>query len=171
MNVIEYYMSMAKLAAERSTCLRRKIGSVAVKEDRLQASGRNGQVSGTPHCKVCIREEMKIPSGQDTNTCYSVHAEQNLLVQASLHGINLTNSTIYVTNKPCFTCIKLLASIKPTAIIYADSYPDGMTEQFLLMSNWSAETYTHDDESEYTILRPFESRNLPLNKLFRGIHI
>lgn len=169
MKTIEHYMDIAYLSADRSTCLRRHIGAVAVKQDRIMATGRNGQVSGAKHCQTCLRDELKIPSGTDVNTCMAIHAEQNLLVQAALHGINLTQSTIYVTNKPCFTCVKLMASIKPIAIIYANDYPDDLTQRFLEENNWITEGILLPETSKIlTVLRPQESKNIPLTKIFRG---
>ena len=165
MNHLDYFMGMAKLASERSTCLRRKVGAVAVKQDRLIATGFNGQVSGTPHCSVCIRETKNIPSGTDLTTCFSVHAEQNLLVQASLYGISLEGSTIYVTNKPCFTCIKLLASVKPLAIIYCDDYPDSMTQEFMERAEWIS---TRDVDTGVTVMIPPKSFDLRISRILRG---
>ena len=376
MNHLDYFMGMAKLASERSTCLRRKVGAVAVKQDRLIATGFNGQVSGTPHCSVCVRETKNIPSGTDLTTClsgstkikllsgesvpicdlvgkdvwgyaydnatgevapayirnvrstgvkdlltirlhdnteiccthdhrlllrdgsyceaqflqkghslmatkwkmsdnphyagkyeeifhpsvlcsiapvkvtadnyerlrdqhivcrsvgvsaprvdsilkhfgsiadaiecaydynhkvvsieqtsqeevfdftvdtfenclidlgnntgifahncYSVHAEQNLLIQASLYGINLSESTIYVTNKPCFTCIKLLASVKPLAIIYYDDYPDIMTQEFMTRAEWIS---TKDVDTGVTVMIPPKSFDLHISRMLRG---
>ncbi len=109
----QYFMSLAILAASRSTCVRRKVGCVAVRDKHILATGYNGTISGMTHCTkdTCYRTINHIPSGQMLDRCYAVHAEQNVICQAAIHGTVLTGSTIYITTTPCITCLKLLAQI------------------------------------------------------------
>ena len=130
-SLANYYMDIAKMSSSRSSCLRRKVGAVAIKHDRIMATGRNGQVPGSTHCRTCLRDELQIPSGKDINTCRAIHAEQNMLVQAAIFGISLVNSSIYCTHKPCFTCMKLLLSLKPSIIVWAEDYPCENTDRHI----------------------------------------
>lgn len=166
-HIAQYNIDMAYHVATRSTCIRRQVGAVAIKNNRLIASGTNGAVSNTPHCLTCIRNERSIPSGTDLNTCFGIHAEQNLLTQASVFGMSLEGSSIYVTNQPCFTCIKLLAAIKPRAVIYTDPYPDEMTQEFLNKAKWFRAEYVLPSGIVLNVLRPEESFS-SFNSLFRG---
>ena len=164
---VTYHMTMADLVAKPSTCLRRPVGAIAIKDDRLLATGRNGNVPGVPHCKVCIRETLNIPSGKDVAHCFAVHAEINLLTQATLFGISLRDSTIFVTNQPCFTCIKAIASIHPLAVVYKDPYNDDLTDDFLKQASWRKSVHDIEDVS-YTVLRPPYSENVTLPVIYRG---
>lgn len=162
-----YHMSMAELISTQSTCLRRQVGAAAVKDNRLIATGRNGNVPGVPHCVTCVREEKGIPSGKDVAHCFAVHAEINLLTYASLFGLSLKDSTIFVTNQPCFTCIKALASVHPLAVVYKNPYDDELTTDFLGKASW------RQSEHEIagmvlTVLRPPYSENVTLPMLYRG---
>jgi len=133
----EYFMSIAVLVAERSTCLRRKVGAVAIRNSRILATGYNGAPSGIPHCitRGCLREELGIPSGKQLDICWSVHAEQNLIVQAALHGVSLHRADVYCTCKPCFTCAKMLVNVGVKSIVTAHVYPDENTDKLLLDAN------------------------------------
>ncbi|MDO4541668.1 MAG: dCMP deaminase family protein [Bacillota bacterium] len=123
----EYFMEMARVAASRSTCLRRKVGAVAVSTDnRILGTGYNGALPGTPHCDVtgCIRQEMNIPSGERQEICRAQHAEANICNIAARYGIALEGSTIYVTNQPCVTCMKAIITSGIKRIVYEGDYPD-----------------------------------------------
>lgn len=115
---------MAEALTRRSTCLRRQIGAVAILSDRVVATGFNGQVSGTPHCSVCIRETENIPSGTNVEVCRSVHAEENVVAQAALFGQSLKGATLYTTTKPCFKCWKLVTQAGIQAIAWLHEYPE-----------------------------------------------
>lgn len=130
----QYFMEMAQLAATRSTCLRREVGAVAVIDNHVLCSGYNGSPRGLPHCKNlgCMREEMRIPSGERHELCRAVHAEQNLICQAAYHGVSLRGATIYCTNQPCSICAKLLVNVGIEKVIYKDGYPDKATENILM---------------------------------------
>lgn len=114
--------------AKRSTCLRRHVGAVAALDKRILATGYNGAPSGLKHCIDigCLREKLKIPSGQRQELCRALHAEQNALIQASLYGVSLKGSTLYATNQPCVICAKMLINAGIKEIVIAEGYPDKM---------------------------------------------
>lgn len=123
----QYFMEIAYLVATRSTCLRRSVGAVAVSEDnRILGTGYNGALPGAPHCDQvgCLREQMGIPSGQRQEICRAQHAEANVCNFAARHGVALDGATIYVTNQPCSTCIKALATSGVKKVVYDGNYPD-----------------------------------------------
>jgi len=129
----EYFMDMAKLVAKRATCLRRSVGAVLVKDKRILATGYNGAPRGLTHCLDigCLREKLKIPSGERHELCRALHAEQNALIQASLYGVSVKDATIYATCQPCVICAKMLINAGIKEIIVADGYPDKMAMDFL----------------------------------------
>ncbi len=122
----EYFLEVAQLVSRRSTCLRRKIGAVAVKDKRILATGYNGAPSGLTHCLDigCMRERLGIPSGQRQELCRALHAEQNVIIQAGIHKVELAGASIYVTNQPCVTCSKMLIGTGIKEIVFSDGYPD-----------------------------------------------
>lgn len=129
-----YFSYMAMLAAERSTCLRRKVGAVAVKDHRVLATGYNGAPSGIEDClqrNYCEREEQGIPSGQRHEICRGLHAEQNLIIQAAYEGTSIASSSIYCTTFPCFICSKMLVNVGIKELIYLTGYNDPMTRDLL----------------------------------------
>ena len=121
-----YFMKIAYLVATRSTCIRRKVGAVIVKDKRILSTGYNGAPSGLLHCLDigCLRDEMNIPSGERQELCRGLHAEQNAIIQGAMYGVSLMGSTIYVTNQPCITCAKMLIQAGIVKIIYQGDYPD-----------------------------------------------
>jgi len=129
----EYFLQVAKLISKRSTCLRRKVGAVLVKDKRILATGYNGTPSGIEHCdKVgCIRANLKIPSGERHELCRGLHAEQNVLLQAALYGVSVKDSILYITNQPCIICTKMIINAGIKEIIVNDGYPDKMASSFL----------------------------------------
>ncbi len=129
----EYFLELAHLVSRRSTCLRRNVGAVLVKDKRILATGYNGAPRGLKHCLDigCIREKLKIPSGQRHELCRALHAEQNALIQASLYGISVQGSTLYATNQPCIICAKMLINAGIRDIVASDGYPDKMAADFL----------------------------------------
>ncbi|WP_022661292.1 deoxycytidylate deaminase [Paucidesulfovibrio longus] len=132
----EYFMKIAHVVAERSTCLRRRVGAVAVRDKRILATGYNGAPTNMLHCEEvgCLREQLKVPSGERHELCRALHAEQNVITQCAVHGISLKDAEIYCTTQPCLICAKLLINCQIKAIWYAESYPDKLTEQFLTES-------------------------------------
>jgi dCMP deaminase len=129
----EYFLEVAHLVAKRATCLRRRVGAVLVKDKRILATGYNGAPRGLKHCLDigCIREKLKIPSGERHELCRALHGEQNALIQASLYGISVKGATLYSTNQPCIICAKMLINAGISEIVIADGYPDKMAMEFL----------------------------------------
>lgn len=134
----EYFMDIAYLVATRSTCKRRSVGGVAVKGKRIMATGYNGAPSGIKHCDetYCIREDQNIPSGMRHEICWALHSEQNIIIQAASNGIILEGSSIYLTNKPCFICAKMLVNIPFKKVVFDDDYPDELTESCFSKSGY-----------------------------------
>jgi dCMP deaminase len=126
-------MRIAHIVAERSTCMRRKVGCVAVRDKRILATGYNGAPSGIRHCLDvgCLREQLGVPSGQRHEICRGLHAEQNVVVQAAIHGVSIENSEIYCTTEPCLICTKLLINCRVSAIYFAESYPDELSRDMV----------------------------------------
>jgi len=129
----EYFLGIARLVAQRSTCLRRKVGALVVKDRRILATGYNGTPSGIKHCfdTGCLRDKLKVPSGERHELCRGLHAEQNVLLQASLHGVSLKDSSMYVTNQPCLICTKMIINAGIKEVVMADHYPDALALEFL----------------------------------------
>ncbi|MBI4707447.1 MAG: cytidine/deoxycytidylate deaminase family protein [Candidatus Omnitrophica bacterium] len=129
----EYFMEVAHLVAKRVTCLRRSVGAVLVKDKKILATGYNGAPSGLKHCfdTGCIREKLKIPSGERHELCRGLHAEQNVILQAALYGISTKGSTLYITNQPCVICAKMLINAGIKEVVISDGYPDKMAMEFL----------------------------------------
>jgi dCMP deaminase len=128
-----YFMDMAKLASRRSSCLRRAVGAVLVRERRLLATGYNGVPSGVSHCEVtgCLRDELNVPSGERHELCRGLHAEQNAIIQAALHGVSTRGAILYCTNLPCIICAKMLINSGVRRVVYLDGYCDPLTEEML----------------------------------------
>lgn len=129
----EYFMQITHLVAERSTCLRRKVGALIVKDKRILTTGYNGPPSGLKHCLEigCLREKMNIPSGQRQELCRGLHAEQNAIIQAAIMGVRMDGATLYCTTFPCVTCAKMLINANIKKIIYASGYPDELSKEML----------------------------------------
>jgi dCMP deaminase len=128
----QYFLGIAELVAKRSTCLRRKVGALVVRDRRILATGYNGTPSGIRHCSEvgCLREKLKIPSGERHELCRGLHAEQNVLLQASLHGVSLKDSVLYATYQPCIICAKMIINAGIKEVVIADHYPDPMALAF-----------------------------------------
>lgn len=129
----EYFLEIARIVSKRSTCLRRKVGALIVKDRRILATGYNGTPSGIRHCAQvgCLRTKLKIPSGERHELCRGLHAEQNALLQAALYGISLRDSSLYITNLPCIICAKMIINAGIKEVVIAGSYPDKMAREFL----------------------------------------
>lgn len=122
----EYFLKMAYLVAERSTCQRHHVGAVIVRNRRILTTGYNGAASGVKDCMElgCLRNEQGIPSGERHEICRAIHAEQNAIIQAGLHGINVSGSTIYCTHSPCILCAKMIVNSKINKFVTSGSYTD-----------------------------------------------
>jgi len=126
-------MTIAEMVAKRSTCLRRHVGAVLVKDKRILATGYNGAPAGLKHCEEvgCIRQNASIPSGERHELCRGLHAEQNAIIQAAYHGISISGSTLYCTNKPCVICSKMLINAGIVKIFYERGYDDPLADQMI----------------------------------------
>ncbi len=133
----QYFMGVAFLVCERSTCLRRKVGAVLTKDKQILATGYNGAPKGIPHCEItgCLREELGIPSGQRHEICRGLHAEQNVILQAASFGVSTKGSILYVTNTPCSICAKMIINAGILEVVIANEYPDKMAIDFLKQAN------------------------------------
>jgi len=122
----EYFMEIAHVVAKRSTCLRRKVGAVIVKDKHILTTGYNGAPSGMPHCLDigCLREQFKVPSGERQELCRGLHAEQNAIIQAAVHGVSIKGSTLYTTHSPCISCAKMIINAGIKRVVYLDDYAD-----------------------------------------------
>lgn len=129
----EYFMRMALLASSRSTCLRRSVGAVIVKEKKVLATGYNGAPSGLAHCseKGCLREKLKIPSGQRHELCRGLHAEQNAIIQAACYGVSIKGASLYVTCYPCSVCAKMIINAGISEVVTMEGYPDPMAQELI----------------------------------------
>ena len=125
-NIDDYFLKIASVIAERSTCRRHHVGAVAVRNKHILATGYNGAPSGLKDCLElgCLRDELGIPSGTRHEICRGIHAEQNLIIQASLHGVSLEGSTIYATHTPCVLCAKMLVNAKIARYVSYGKYDD-----------------------------------------------
>ncbi|MCI5897834.1 MAG: cytidine/deoxycytidylate deaminase family protein [Firmicutes bacterium] len=129
----EYFMRMAEVAETRSTCTRRKVGAVIVKDHRILATGYNGVPTGIQHCsqRGCLREELGVPSGQRHELCRGLHAEQNAIIQAAHLGLSIAGGTLYCTNQPCVICAKMIINAGIERIVIRDGYPDELAQDML----------------------------------------
>ena len=134
----EYFLKIASVVAERSTCRRHHIGAVAVRNKHILATGYNGAPSGFKDCLElgCLRDEMNIPSGTRQEICRGIHAEQNVIIQATLHGVSLEGSTIYATHTPCVLCAKMLVNARIKRYVSYNKYDDTTLRAFVNLSGF-----------------------------------
>lgn len=128
-----YFMEIAYLVSTRSTCLRRKVGAVMVRDKRILTTGYNGAPSNLSHCREvgCLREKMGIPSGERQEICRGLHAEQNAIIQAALSGVSIRGATLYCTHQPCITCSKMIINAGIKRIVFEGDYPDKLAREIL----------------------------------------
>lgn len=140
----EYFMAITKMVAKRSTCLRREVGAILVKDRRILATGYNGAPAGLRHCEEigCLREDNSVPSGQRHELCRGLHAEQNAILQAAYHGIPIAGSTLYCTNKPCVICSKMLINAGIKRIFCEQGYEDPLADTMLTEAGIETVEYT-----------------------------
>ncbi len=126
-----YFMTLAAVAATRSTCLRRHVGAVIVKDGQIISSGYNGSPKGTPHCAEtgCLRMQLKIPSGERQEICRGSHAELNAIAQAASVGVSTAGAVLYCTHSPCAFCTKAIINAGIRRVVYLHEYPDGLAEK------------------------------------------
>lgn len=133
----EYFMEMAELAGKRSTCNRRHVGAVIVKDNQILATGYNGAPKGLPNCcdlGQCIREKLNIPSGERHELCRAVHAENNAITQCAVNGVSCKGGTLYVTASPCTMCTKQIINAGITRVVAKELYPDEMAKEMIEQS-------------------------------------
>ena len=126
-------MDLADLAASRSTCLRRQVGAVLVRRERIISTGYNGAPRGLGHCLElgCLRAELKIPSGQRYELCRGVHAEQNAIINAAYYGISTEDTVLYCTNQPCILCARILINAGIFRVVHRGDFEDNLALQFM----------------------------------------
>ncbi|HAZ37673.1 MAG TPA: cytidine deaminase [Clostridiaceae bacterium] len=129
----DYFMEIAEVIKKRSTCIRRQVGAVIVKDNRILTTGYNGVPPKMQHCTEagCLREKLKVPSGQRHELCRALHAEQNAVIQAAKNGIAIDGSTIYITTQPCIICAKILIASGIKKIVYNGEYPDELSMEMI----------------------------------------
>lgn len=129
----EYFLEIANVVKKRSTCLRRQVGAVIVKENRILTTGYNGVPPKIEHCitKGCLRQKLNIPSGEKHELCRALHAEQNAIIQAAKNGVSIEGATIYVTHQPCIICTKLIMASGIKRVVYSGEYPDELSLEML----------------------------------------
>jgi len=129
----EYFLQLARQAATRSTCLRRQVGAVLVRDKRILTTGYNGAPRGVAHCLDigCLRDQLGIPSGERHELCRAIHAEQNAVIQAAIHGVAIEGATLYCTHHPCILCAKILINCGVREIHYLEGYPDDLSRDML----------------------------------------
>ncbi|MCK4469629.1 MAG: cytidine/deoxycytidylate deaminase family protein [Desulfobacterales bacterium] len=126
-----YFMDIAELVAKRSTCLRRAVGAIIVKDKRVLTTGYNGAPTGIKHCieTGCLREKLNVPSGERHELCRGIHAEQNAIIQAAFHGVSIKGATLFCTNQPCSICAKMIINAGIIKLYYRDGYADSMARE------------------------------------------
>ncbi len=145
-----YFMEMATVAKKRSTCLRRQVGAVLVKNHQILTSGYNGAPAGLSHCDEtgCLRQEMKIPSGERHEICRGLHAEQNAIIQAAQYGVSVRASTMYITHHPCMICAKMIINAGINAVVFSGDYPDELSKKMLEDAGIEIKWWTPADSRE-----------------------
>ncbi len=142
----EYFMEITRLVARRSTCLRRQVGAVLVKDKNILATGYNGTPAGIAHCLDvgCLREKQGIPSGERHELCRGLHAEQNAIIQAAKHGTSIANATLYCTTMPCIICSKMIINAGIRRIVFAEGYSDRLAAEMIEESGIIVEKFEAD---------------------------
>ncbi len=128
-----YFMAIANMVRTRSTCLRRQVGAIVVKDKRILSTGYNGAPKGMKHCSEigCLREEANVPPGERHELCRGIHAEQNVIVQAAAFGVSIQGSTLYCTHFPCVLCTKMLINAGIRTLVVERAYPDQLSKEML----------------------------------------
>lgn len=137
----EYFMRMAEVASLRSTCIKRKVGAVLVKDNHILSTGYNGSPSGFTHCtpETCFRKSLA--PGEKPELCRGVHAEINCIIQAAIHGTAIEgNTSLYTTTFPCMSCLKLIINARIKRLIYKEEYNMGNKIKIDLIENSDLET-------------------------------
>jgi dCMP deaminase len=139
----EYFMEITRLVARRSSCLRRQVGAVLVKEKNILATGYNGVPTGITHCAEtgCLRARLNVPSGERHELCRGLHAEQNAIIQAAKHGTNIDGATLYSTTMPCIICAKMIINAGIQRVVYEEGYADQLSMEMVAESGLLVEKF------------------------------
>ena len=139
----QYFIDITHLVATRSTCLRRQVGALLVKDRNILATGYNGTPSGVSHCDEvgCLRDRLKVPSGERHELCRGLHAEQNAIIQAARHGVNIDGSTLYCTTMPCIICTKMLINAGIRRVVFEEGYADELAREMVAEAGIEVEQF------------------------------
>jgi len=148
----DYFMDIAHMVSTRSTCRRHNVGSIIVRGKQIVSTGYNGAARGMKDCLElgCLRDQLGIPSGTRHEICRAVHAEQNAIIQAALHGISIENTTMYSTINPCIVCAKMMVNAGIKRLIYEGNYPDMTGIKFLEQAGIKVINYKTDRLGRHT---------------------
>lgn len=127
----DYFMQIAQIVSSRSTCLRRQVGAIIVRNNQILSTGYNGAPKGVPHCETtgCLREKLNVPPGERHELCRGVHAEQNAIIQAAVNGVSIKGATMYCTHQPCSICAKMIINAEIKTVYVGAPYPDKLAEE------------------------------------------
>jgi dCMP deaminase len=145
-----YFIDITRLVATRSTCLRRGVGALLVKDRNILATGYNGAPSGISHCSEtgCLRERLNVPSGERHELCRGLHAEQNAIIQAARHGVNIDGATLYCTTMPCVICTKMLINAGIRRVVFDEGYADDLAREMIAESGIEVIHFQRDPGEE-----------------------
>ncbi|KAF0134182.1 MAG: dCMP deaminase [Candidatus Saganbacteria bacterium] len=129
----EYFIQITNDVSKRATCVKRKVGAVIVKNNRILTTGYNGAPKSFNHCTelTCVRKQMEVPSGQRHELCRGLHAEQNAIIQAAVHGVEIDGGTLYCNYQPCVICVKMMINAGMKKLVYQGGYPDELAAEML----------------------------------------
>jgi len=146
----QYFIDITRLVATRTTCLRRGVGAILVKDRNILATGYNGVPSGITHCgdAGCLRDKMKVPSGERHELCRGLHAEQNAIIQAARHGTNIDGATLYCTTMPCIICTKMIINAGIRKVVYREGYSDDLAREMITEAGIEVVQFVSDDNGE-----------------------
>ncbi|MCK5687707.1 dCMP deaminase family protein [Myxococcota bacterium] len=155
-----YFMSFARLARTRATCIRRQVGAVIVKDRMVLTTGYNGAPRGLPHAEEvgCLRDKMGVPSGQRHEICRGLHAEQNAIIQAARHGISIAGSELYCTTHPCNICMKMIINAGITKVYFLEGYADEASQALIREANFDIVELNEEDVDHALTLARSESK-------------
>ena len=170
----DYFMLFSVIASQRSTCLRRQVGAIIVKDKMILSTGYNGQPKGVTHAAEygCVREKLHVPSGERHELCRGLHAEQNAIIQAAVHGVKIEGSNIYVTNKPCIICSKMIINAGMKKIFYLRGYASGDITSKLsdeMLKEAGVELIKHEPSENVLKVIEFIEANLLDQKMLKKI--
>ena len=157
-------MLLAHIIKLRSTCLRRKVGAVIVKDKRIIATGYNGAPKNIPHCEItgCLREKLNIPSGERHELCRGLHAEQNAIIQAAVFGQSTKDAILYSTTYPCIICAKMIINAEIREVVYDDDYEDSLAKRILEEANIKIRRFHIDEKRLNEFLKIFKTSSSPI---------